>query len=327
MKSTDPHIALIGNPNCGKSTLFNRLTGLRQSTSNLPGTTVEQKSGIWKSANGTYKLTDLPGIYSLFTDSDEEGIVVDTLLGKNKEKPNLLVFLLDASNLRRNLLLFTQVAEIGIPIIVGLTMSDTAARRGIGIDSEELSKSLGVPVILINPRKGSGIQELEAEIQNAKSIEGNGAFEDKLQRFRNGEKLRGIGEETLSRYVKIEQILKISIRKKEGVYASATRKLDRIFTHPIMGYLAFAAIMLTIFQGVFTLAEYPMGWIENGFGHLATFIGNNLDDGFLRRIITGGILPGLSGVLVFLPQIAILFFFISVLEDSGYMVRASFITD
>jgi len=329
LNKTLSNIGLIGNPNCGKSTLFNRLTGLRQNTSNLPGTTVERKTGDWKFNDRTYKITDLPGIYSLFTRQDEEGIVTDHLIGKKYPRPDVLIFLLDASNLRRNLLLFTQVQEIGIPAILCLTMADTAKRRGIKIDTQSLAADLNAPVVLVNPRTGEGLDTLKEAVMHFSPQSGtpNVDFLQRLEDFRNGAELRGLAEETLKRYNRIEPIVKKAVSSKDGFKKSVTTQLDRIFTHPVLGYLVFFIIMLTIFQGVFTLAEYPMTWIENGFNGLSELLSEQLGDSFISRILTGGIIPGLSGVLVFLPQIAILFFFIAILEDSGYMVRTSFITD
>jgi len=325
----ESYIALLGNPNCGKSTLFNRLTGMRQSTSNLPGTTVEQKSGIWKFGSESRAIKDLPGIYSLYTHSEDEAVVVDHLLGNGKyAEPGYIIFLLDASNLRRNLLLFDQVSELGFPMVVALTMADTAIRRGIEIQEEKLAAQLNCKVCVINPRKGFGIDKLENNLLElpSKRMDSSEA-RNKLLAFRKGEKIPGISAETLGRYKKIEAIVKETVVKKETERISLTKRMDKIFTHPFLGFFIFASIMLTIFQGVFTLADYPMTWIENGFGQLANFLRNSLPDHFLTRLLTGGVIPGLSGVLVFLPQIAILFFFISLLEDSGYMVRASFITD
>lgn len=330
MNEKDRHIALVGNPNCGKSTLFNRLTGLRQKTSNLPGTTVEKKSGTWKNGNVSLKITDLPGIYSLFTQSDEERIVVDHLLGLHgKVKPEFIIFLLDASNLRRNLLLFDQVSELGIPVIVALTMLDTADRRGIITDSEALSQRLNAPVVKVNPRTGMGIEHLSAAmlIPPAGQMEAVSETIAKLTEFRNGREVRGLGTETLSRYKKIENIVGQVVSLSGKPKLSLTRRMDGILTHKVWGFAIFALIMLTIFQGVFTLAEYPMSWIENGFNVLSSNLRQHLPDHILSDLLTGGIIPGLAGVIVFLPQIAILFFFISLLEDSGYMVRASFITD
>lgn len=323
------HIALIGNPNCGKSTVFNRLTGLRQSTSNLPGTTVEEKNGTWKLEGNSIKLTDLPGIYSLFTRSDEEGVVVDHLLGNKVTQPDLLIFLLDASNLRRNLLLFSQVKETGIPMIVALTMMDTAQRKGLKVNENALSEAIGVPVFGVNGRTGEGLDALSKAVNNgdSKGFAPNPTEIEKLKTFRSGADIRGLSEQTLLRYKEIESIVAACVSKSPDKRISLTRKLDGIFTHKILGYAAFAFIMLTIFQGVFTLAEYPMTWIEKGFAYLSSSLSASLGDGFWGKLVTGGLLPGLSGVLVFLPQIAILFFFVSLLEDSGYMVRASFITD
>lgn len=331
MKPQPGHIALIGNPNCGKSTLFNRLTGLRQKTSNLPGTTVEQKKGIWKSSLGQSSLIDLPGIYSIYTENEEEKIVVDHLLGeKNKIKPELLIFVLDAANLRRNLLLLHQVSELGFPGIVVLTMTDTAKRRGISIDIEKLSQSLNKPVCAVNPRTGEGLNSLETALQALQEwpkAETSQEKIEKLQFFHQGKQIRGLAEETLKRYTAIESIVKNSITLPGEKRKSLTSKFDFWVTHKISGFVIFGIIMLAIFQGVFMIAEYPMQWIEQLFQYSTVQLEKILPDNFFTDLTLNGILPGLAGVLVFLPQIAILFFFISLLEDSGYMVRASFITD
>lgn len=329
MNKTKSYIALAGNPNCGKTTLFNRLTGLNQSTSNLPGTTVEHKTGVWKTGNAKYTVTDLPGIYSLYTQSDEERIVVDHLLGiHGKHKPEKILLLMDASNLRRNLLLFDQVQELGIPVIVVLTMLDTALRRGIEIDTDLLSSALEVPVIKVNPRTGMGLNQLKDVLEKKSAFKAPVSTSiSKLTDFRNGIEVRGLSADTLHRYKKIESVLERCRKKTYTERLSLTKKLDGILTHKIWGFVIFAFVMLTIFQGVFTLADYPMTWIEKGFNQLTIYLKGQLPNGFFANIIVGGLIPGLSGVLVFLPQIAILFFFISLLEDSGYMVRASFITD
>ncbi len=330
MIEPNAHIALIGNPNCGKTTLFNRLTGLRQKTSNLPGTTVEQKSGTWNLGGRDHKLSDLPGIYSLYTHSDEERVVVDRLLSDTESKPDVLIFVLDASNLRRNLLLYSQVAELGFPSIIALSMGDTAAHRGIKIDIPALEKELDLPVCNINPRKGTGIDQLADLVQNARvsaSFPPQPHIKERLQDFAQNKDIKGLSAETLLRYKKIEAVVSTAVIKQTDKIRNLTKKLDRVFTHKLWGFLVFAFIMLTIFQGVFTLADYPMTWIENGFSHLSAYLGTQLPNTFFSRMLIEGIIPGLAGVIVFLPQIAILFFFISLLEDSGYMVRASFITD
>ncbi|MBL7813052.1 MAG: ferrous iron transport protein B [Bacteroidetes bacterium] len=332
MENPNKHIALLGNPNCGKSTLFNRLTGLRQRTSNLPGTTVEKKQGIWATGNLKYTLTDLPGIYSLYTANDDEKVVVSHLLNPvEKRKPEAILFLLNAHSLRRNLLLFTQVAELGIPMVVALTMSDTASRNGKKIDAVKLSTILQVPVIEVNPRKGTGIPDLEHAILQAAiptiNLASESNIHSRLADFHTGKTVPGLHAETLGRYTWIEPVVKEVVSAKSWTRASLTLRMDKLLTHKIYGFIFFAFLMLTIFQGVFTLAEYPMQWIETGFGYLSQWVHHQLADGFLTRMLADGLIPGIAGVVVFVPQIAILFFFIGLLEDSGYMVRASFITD
>ncbi|MBM3920167.1 MAG: ferrous iron transport protein B [Sphingomonadales bacterium] len=323
-------IALIGNPNCGKSTLFNRLTGLRQKISNLPGTTVEKKLGLWQGNNHRYSLLDLPGIYSLYSESEDEKVVVKALLGmESGDSPNKILFILDASNLRRNLLLFSQVSELKIPMAVLLTMNDTALRKNLTVSTEKLESTLGVPIVKINPRKGEGIGEIHSAIANARVsvLQMIGNTGERLFAFVTGSKKEGIAAETLSRYAHIEKIVAECVQSNQASGKSWRAKLDYWLTHRILGYLIFGIIMLTIFQGVFTLAEYPMNWIEQGFGMLSEWTNAALPAGTLTSLISDGLIPGIAGVVVFVPQIAILFLFIGLLEDSGYMTRASFITD
>lgn len=310
--------------------MFNRLTGLRQKTSNLPGTTVDHKSGTWKIGGASSNLIDLPGIYSLYTHSDEEKVVVKRLLGMGVKRPDILVFVMDASNLRRNLLLYSQVSELGIPAVAAMTMVDTAEKRGLQIDEAQLQKELGIPVCAINPRKGIGLDALQKNIERAlvsETFPPQSHIPQRLRDFADNKEMRGLAAETLLRYKKIEAVVAAVVQKKPGNTLNLTRRLDRLFTHRLWGFLIFAMVMLTIFQGVFTLADYPMSWIERGFALLSENLKLQLPNGFLTRMLVDGLIPGLAGVVVFLPQIAILFFFISLLEDSGYMVRASFITD
>lgn len=322
-------IALIGNPNCGKSTLFNHLTGLRQKVSNLPGTTVEEKYGKWLVESTHFSLIDLPGIYSLYSDSEDEKLVVKELLDSKNDGVKKILFILDASNLRRNLLLFSQVAELKIPMAVLLTMNDTAARKNLEIDTKALEKKLGVPVVKINPRKKEGIDKIASALQQAGSstlqIFSNTSI--RLAEFVNGGEKTGIASETLSRYAHIEKIVAACVTKKPATGTLWRTKLDSWFTHKVFGYIIFMFIMLTIFQGVFTLAEYPMNWIEQGFAMLGEWTATTLPAGVFSSLISQGLIPGIAGVVVFVPQIAILFLFIGLLEDSGYMTRASFITD
>ncbi|MBM3399673.1 MAG: ferrous iron transport protein B [Bacteroidetes bacterium] len=321
------NIALIGNPNCGKSTLFNRLTGLRQKVSNLPGTTVEKKYGSW---GAQFSLIDLPGIYSLYSESEDERVVVKELLGLDSvDLPNKIFFILDASNLRRNLLLFSQVAELNIPMTVLLTMNDTAQKKNLQINTTELENILGVPVVKINPRKGDGMDAIipalsHAKVSSLKMVENT---RERLADCIKTGKRAGVAAETLSRYAHIEKIISACVCQKPTNGIAWCAKLDYWLTHRIVGYLIFAFIMLTIFQGVFTLAEYPMNWIEEGFATLSEWTNTALPPGTFTSMLSEGFIPGIAGVVVFVPQIAILFLFIGLLEDSGYMTRASFITD
>jgi ferrous iron transport protein B len=328
--SLPKRIAFVGNPNCGKSTLFNRLTGLTQKTSNLPGTTVEASSGQVNILNHKIELIDLPGIYSLFTQSEDERLVVQHLAGFGEEKPEALLLVIDSSNLRRNLLLYSQVAELGIPAVCVLTMSDSAKRRGVKVDIEALEKELGIPCIFFNPRKEKDIAPVLELLQKARTPKLLGEATNlatRLQEYWNNTKLPGLSEETLRRYINIEKVLGVATTKFPVGIKSITIKLDQWFTHKWMGYILFALIMMVLFQGVFSLATKPMEWIEMGFQWLSSTVETLLPSGMITNFVTQGIIGGLEGVVVFVPQIFILFFLIGILEDSGYMVRASFITD
>jgi len=324
--------ALVGNPNCGKTTLFNRLTGLQQHTSNLPGTTVEAHHGKFKLPNETIELIDLPGIYSLFAESDDEKLVVQHLLGEGVEKPDAILLVLDSSNLRRNLLLQQQLQDLGYPTAAVLTMQDSAKRRGLALNISHLEKQLGLQILGINPRKDRQLAApislfLEKLLNTAAPELPPNDTESKLQRFHSGEKIKGLSLETLLRYNRIESILSACQTQESFGWKSFTLKLDRWFVHPVVGFLAFFAVMMILFQGVFTLAEGPMTWVEDAFAWASAGVESFLPQHKASGLITDGLLPGLAGVVVFVPQIFILFFLIGLLEDSGYMVRASFITD
>ena len=322
--------ALVGNPNCGKSTLFNRLTGLTQKTSNLPGTTVEAMHGEIKVGQKTIHLLDLPGIYSLYTKSEDEGLVVKHLIRTDNDKPEAIIFVMDASNLRRNLLLFSQVAELQIPCACVLTMTDTAVRRGIDIDLLALQAALGVPCIAFNPRKEKNIGcvvSLFSATAKPNIIGAPTQLPQRLQEYQQGAKIQGLSEETLRRYISIEEVIKKCTTKRPVGLKSLTLKIDRLTTHKWGGYFIFAAIMMVLFQGVFSLAKLPMDLIEMAFQTISSTIKSLLPDGLVSNFIVQGLIGGMEGVVVFVPQIFILFFLIGLLEDSGYMVRASFITD
>ena len=322
--------ALVGNPNCGKSTLFNRLTGLTQKTSNLPGTTVEAMQGEIKIGQETIHLLDLPGIYSLYTKSEDEGLVVKHLIRTDNDKPEAIIFVMDASNLRRNLLLFSQVAELQIPCACVLTMTDTAVRRGIDIDLLALQAALGVPCIAYNPRKEKNISSVLSLFSTTAKPNIIGAptqLPQRLQEYQQGTKIPGLSEETLRRYISIEEVIKKCTTKRPVGLKSLTLKIDRWTTHKWAGYLIFAGIMMVLFQGVFSLAKLPMDAITILFQTISSTIKSILPDGLVSNFIVQGLIGGMEGVVVFVPQIFILFFLIGLLEDSGYMVRASFITD
>ena len=322
--------ALVGNPNCGKSTLFNRLTGLTQKTSNLPGTTVEAMHGEIKVGQKTIHLLDLPGIYSLYTKSEDEGLVVKHLIRTDNDKPEAIIFVMDASNLRRNLLLFSQVAELQIPCACVLTLTDTAVRRGIDIDLLALQAALGVPCIAFNPRKEKNIGcvvSLFSATAKPNIIGAPTQLPQRLQEYQQGAKIQGLSEETLRRYISIEEVIKKCTTKRPVGLKSLTLKIDRLTTHKWGGYFIFAAIMMVLFQGVFSLAKLPMDLIEMAFQTISSTIKSILPDGLVSNFIVQGLIGGMEGVVVFVPQIFILFFLIGLLEDSGYMVRASFITD
>lgn len=328
--SSPSSFALVGNPNCGKSTLFNRLTGLTQKTSNLPGTTVEAMHGEITVGQETIHLLDLPGIYSLYTKSEDEGLVVKHLIRTDNDKPEAIIFVMDASNLRRNLLLFSQVAELQIPCACVLTMTDTAVRRGIDIDLLALQAALGVPCIAFNPRKEKNISSVLSLFSTTAKPNIIGAptqLPQRLQEYQQGTKIPGLSEETLRRYISIEEVIKKCTTKRPVGLKSLTLKIDRWTTHKWAGYLIFAGIMMVLFQGVFSLAKLPMEAITVVFQTISSTIKSILPDGLVSNFIVQGLIGGMEGVVVFVPQIFILFFLIGLLEDSGYMVRASFITD
>ena len=328
--SSPSSFALVGNPNCGKSTLFNRLTGLTQKTSNLPGTTVEAMHGEIKVGQKTIHLLDLPGIYSLYTKSEDEGLVVKHLIRTDNDKPEAIIFVMDASNLRRNLLLYSQVAELQIPCACVLTMTDTAVRRGIDLDLLALQAALGVPCIAFNPRKEKNISSVLSLFRTTAKPNIIGAptqLPQRLQEYQRGTKIPGLSEETLRRYISIEEVIKKCTTKRPVGLKSLTLKIDRWITHKWAGYIIFAGIMMVLFQGVFSLAKLPMDVIEMAFQTISSTIKSILPDGLVSNFIVQGLIGGMEGVVVFVPQIFILFFLIGLLEDSGYMVRASFITD
>lgn len=321
-------VALIGNPNCGKSTLFNVLTGLNQSTANFPGATVDKKTGSAKIIDSSGKniaveFIDLPGAYSLSAKSLDEKIAVEPLCDKNNpDHPDITLFVADASNLKRSLFLATQIIDLKIPVLIALNMMDVVEKRGMEINAELLSQKLGVKVIPISARGETGIGELKKAIVSQNKIS--------PKEFFSVEIVSGISEaqQAIERYRIITEIikgcLKIKTKGDEEVFSSRT---DKILTHRILGYIIFLFVLFLIFESVFVIAAYPMQWIETLFIFFSQWGAEYLPKGEFSDLLMNGVFAGLSGIVVFIPQIALLFFFIAILEDTGYMARVSFIMD
>jgi len=343
---SDISVALVGNPNSGKSTLFNSMTGLHQKTGNYAGVTVDKHFGSYKYNNQEFKITDLPGTYSLYPKSLDEEVACKSLLS-NSEKIDVVVIVADASNLKRHLLLATQIIDLKKPCVLALNMIDEAAKNHVTIYKDELEKLLDIPVIPINSRSKQGIHELKEAITKAKisdTVFYN--FEKQKQLLPNiesyqevihqaldttKEKAKELKEfelnDNLHRFSKINYIIAKCIKQPEKLNKNLTQKLDTFFTHKVFGFAFFFLVLFVIFQFIFYVAEYPMTWIEEGFAYLMNTVAVSLPKGQLSDLLVNGILAGISGIVVFVPQIALLFFFIAILEDTGYMARASFILD
>jgi ferrous iron transport protein B len=368
-------VALAGNPNAGKTSLFNVLTGLRQKVANFPGVTVERKEGVWPLADGwpPARITDLPGLYSLEAASPDEQIACEALTGRVEgfPAPDVIVVAVDATNLERNLYLVTQLLDEGVPLVVVLTMIDLAEAAGVGIDAAALSESLGVPVVPVNARHRRGLDELSrAVIESAdkparsaswrlspraeREIElllarGGATREDVLRELyseelppeeERREAVRGARrrlaeadprwwqEILTARYEWIERVVRGAVRGGEALARPrATDRIDAVLTHKFFGPVALLAVMLVVFQTIFSWAALPMDLIDGAFGSLGEGVRAALPRGLLADLLVDGVIAGVGGVLVFLPQILLLFFFIAVLEDSGYMSRAAFLMD
>ncbi len=322
-------IALLGNPNTGKSSVFNLLTGLRQQVGNFPGVTVDKRSGFVTVDNVQHELIDFPGTYSIYPRSKEESVVFDVLSNPtHSQHPDQIIFVVDTSNLQRNLLFFSQVYDLGIPCVLVLNMWDLAQRKGITISVDELSKLFpSVPIVQSNARIGLGKDRILQALAGLKStyvhqrsfIDGHPLC---LLDDVSGQKL-----EAEERLKKIKSALLNVVHTKVPLGESVSRKIDRILIHPVFGYVIFALVLLTIFQFIFTFANAPMNWIDAMFAHLASWTSHAIQPGLVNDLLSQGIIPGIGGVVVFVPQIAMLFFFISILEESGYLSRVVFIMD
>tara|TARA_R100001015_G_C4626728_1_gene185870 strand:- start:165 stop:2138 length:1974 start_codon:yes stop_codon:yes gene_type:complete len=315
-------LILVGNPNSGKSSLFNSLTGLNQRVGNFPGVTVEKKTGefrVSKTLKG--EVIDLPGTYSLSPRSEDEQVTFDYLNDKSrKDIPEVVVVIADASNLKRNLLLASQLIDLEVPAVIALNMMDIVQRNDQEIDVKGLSKDLGVPIVPMNARIGKGMNELKEVIAN---------FEYKPpKKFIEDHQSKDGLENTVERFDKIKSIVaKRLVDKGESVTAKTTRKIDQILVHPIWGYFIFLFILFLMFQAIFSWSNLPMDWIENGFLVFGQFMSEALPEGVLSDLLVDGVWAGLGGIIIFIPQITLLFTFIAILEDTGYLARVSYLMD
>jgi len=314
-------IALAGNPNAGKTTLFNSLTGLRQKIANYPGVTVERKSGVWKLDDLTItNLIDLPGLYSLDATSLDEKISRDVLTGSidGFPKPDAIVAVVDATNLERNLYLVTQLFEYEIPVVVALTMIDVFEKQKHQINVPKLSALLKTPVVEVNAKSGRGKEKL-AEMTGAVI----GSTPQIPLRF-NGE----IGNSKIfARYNFISDVVQQSIKHNDLEEHYVSEKIDSVLTHKVFGLAILIAVLLLVFQAIFSWAVLPMDLLEQGFGGLGELVRSQMTEGILADLLVDGIIAGVGGVMIFLPQILLLFLFISILEDTGYLARAAFLLD
>jgi ferrous iron transport protein B len=307
-------VALVGNPNCGKTALFNRLTGSHQKVANYAGVTVERKEGRLLSAAGkTLRLLDLPGTYSLHPRSPDERITCDVLAGRarGEKRPDLVVCVLDATNLRRNLRLVLAVKRLGLPCIVVLNMADLAAKRGLLLDPTALSAALGMPVVRTVAIKGEGIDELRILLDQREIWAPTGEL---------------LPVATTADHEQVRQILQ-SLGLDQQSPQLPSDRIDRVLLHPWLGPLILMVVLFLLFQAVFSWAEAPMEAIKSSMAWLGTMTANALPDSWLRSLLVDGVIAGAGSVLAFLPQILLLFFFILVLEESGYLPRAAFLLD
>jgi ferrous iron transport protein B len=315
-----PLIALVGNPNCGKTALFNLLTGSRQKVANYAGVTVERKEGIALTRGGKHiRVLDLPGVYSLDAATPDEHVTCDVLLGKRagESLPDAIICVTDATNLRQNLRLVLALRRLGLPMLLALNMSDLAKRRGLHIDKDRLSRELGIPVVETVGVKSSGIVQLAEHLE---------ALPATSAPQRTSDDARPTAQQLAKDHAEVNRILNASGAVVHEV-ETASDRIDRIVLHPIAGPAILAVTLFLVFQAVFAWAQWPMDTIEASVNGLADWLRAALPDNALRSLLLDGVLAGAGSVLVFLPQIVILFFFILVLEDSGYLPRAAFLLD
>jgi ferrous iron transport protein B len=317
-------IALAGNPNAGKTTLFNSLTGLKQKVANYPGVTVERKSGPWTLNGKTADLIDLPGLYSLDATSLDEHIARDVLTGEQAgiPKPDVIVAVVDATNLERNLYLVMQLFEFGVPVVIALTMIDAFEKQQHQIDVEMLSTLLKAPVVPVNAKTGRGRDELSQKIREVV-----GTTPVVPYTLDDADDEAGPHGKIFARYNFISHVVQESVWHSDHDKHLRSEKIDRVLTHPFFGLVILVGILLLIFQAIFSWASVPMDLLAQGFNTAQDLVRTLLPAGMLTDLIADGIIAGVGGVVVFLPQILLLFLFISLLEDSGYMARAAFLLD
>ncbi len=377
LQTRNIHIALVGNPNSGKSSLFNNLTGLNQQVGNFPGVTVDKKTGSCTLGNEQVEIIDLPGSYSLYPKRLDEWVTYKVLLEQDKEiKADVVVAVADASNLKRNLLFCTQLIDLKAPVVIALTMMDLAKRKGINIDLPALERELGVPVVAVNPRNGKGVSDLKKAVSltiqqaykipardfidnnalatssieevkklfpafsdykaihyliNHESFEVDAPLQQEIDSIKTVTKFNATktqAEEILQRYSRIRHIMQQAVSEPDPLQKTLfTERLDNLLLHRAWGYVILTTVLFLLFQSVFWLAQYPMDWMELGFAKLSGWLSVSLPSNRWTDLLINGLIAGLGGILVFVPQIMILFGLITLLEDTGYMARISFLSD
>jgi ferrous iron transport protein B len=320
-------VALIGNPNTGKTTLFNQLTGLRARTANFPGTTLERRVGSLILGGRRVELEDLPGLYGLAGGNGEERLARDALLGSaGRPRPAAALLVMDQTNLARNLYLASQVRELGLPLVVALTMTDIARAEGLRVDARSLSAELGAPVVAVSARTGEGLPALRRALEQL--LAAGGAASALPVRLAACAACAGCAAGSAS--ARFDWAEDAAARVGAGpAQASARRtaRIDRLLTHPVAGLACFALVMCGLFVALFALAELPMKAIESAVAQAGAHVARRLPAGDVNGFVVDGVLAGVGGVLVFLPQVCLLFFLLSLLEDSGYLARAAFVVD